>query len=329
MAGVLPPLMTHCFSLYPYLSIVMLIGLWRRTEALVPEAPEAPQFHMLSFVDDNYRERMADSLRAKASYAKYWGYNFNIFNSSSIDCDEFRAVRWRGDIRYCKLQVLTVVFERLWTQGSKKADYLFWLDADTHIMRPKIALERFIEAAGDAAFVLTDNALSLNNGAFFLRVSEKGRKWLSHWRSVCSKGEWPWADNGCMYEAMLTFSFKDYTGSCQIYGEGSYSEQLPEPPTGTDLMDCFNKELDLLGSHCCGTVNRSIESFAFLTERNAFNHHPCEELMSSRIFQAYNRDLIRQHCFSEEMFMVHTKSHQYAERSLRIVSKFTVRRIDL
>merc|ERR1712048_876743 len=121
-------------------------------------------------------------------------------------------------------------------------DYIFWHDADTHIMEPAVKLESFIEAAGYAPVIFTDNALSLNNGVFFLEYGDRGREFFKGWAKVCRSGEWPWADNGCMYEAMLQMAHANtYSGSCLRYRE-KYNPQRPEPPTGKDLMTCFNEE---------------------------------------------------------------------------------------
>jgi len=219
-----------------------------------------------------------------------------------------------------------VVWKRIRDQRKKATggvDYIFWHDVDTHIMRPETPLEAFIEAAGRAAVVFTDNALSLNNGVFFLAVSKQGGKFLKSWRSGCRTGEWPWADNGCMYEVLLSFLGGDrYSGRCRQYRESELSQHRPEPPTGAENMRCFNEEMQSLGMGCCGQ-DRGIEGFAFLTgPQDSFNHHPCHELEQSREFATESRESIRIHCFSDGMFMVHTKNVSYADESLLRVRRF-------
>merc|ERR1712129_681213 len=102
------------------------------------------------------------------------------------------------------------------------------------------------------------------------------------------------------------------------------NEERPEPPTGNELMRCFNKELASLGHACCGLEQRGLQEhgLAFLSGRNnSFNDHPCDELRRSKDFTAEERAQIAAHCFSDEgMFMVHTKDTKYAEISARRVA---------
>eukprot|EP00420_Gonyaulax_spinifera_P021692 CAMPEP_0197914010 /NCGR_PEP_ID=MMETSP1439-20131203/77693_1 /TAXON_ID=66791 /ORGANISM="Gonyaulax spinifera, Strain CCMP409" /LENGTH=310 /DNA_ID=CAMNT_0043535903 /DNA_START=29 /DNA_END=961 /DNA_ORIENTATION=- len=294
---------------------------------ILAEAASPARIHMVTFTTDMYQDRFADSLVAKKAYAKHWGYTWEVFNEDSLRCSDFRPHRWRGDYRYCKLQALEVVWHRvlqLRRQTRGKRDYIFWHDVDTHIMRPQTPLESFIEAADQAPVVFTDNALSLNNGVFFLEVSTRGGQFLKHWRSGCQIGEWPWADNGCMYEALLTtFGGDRYKGGCRKYREAELREERPEPPTGPELMRCFNKEMEALGMGCCGK-SRGIEGYAFLTgTQDSFNHHPCHELERSREFVGEKPETIRAHCFVDGMFMVHTKNTTFVEASLQRVLALT------
>jgi len=282
---------------------------------------------MVTFTTDMYAKHFEASMRAKELYAQHWGYNWDVFDENTLACSDFREHRWRGDYRYCKLQAIKVVWQRIAEARKRsrgKKDYIFWHDVDTHIMRPEIPLESFIEAGSDASLIFTDNALSLNNGVFFLQVSKFGGQFFKKWRTVCKKGEWPWADNGCMYEAMLQFiGTERYKGACTIYNEKEFNEQRPEPPTGTELMGCFNEEMKKLGVGCCGKA-RKINGFAFLTgETDSFNHHPCDELLKAKHFENEDRAEIRAHCYYDGMFMAHTKDSKYSKDSLKRVQKIT------
>lgn len=265
-----------------------------------------------------YSQRFAKSLEAKERYAQRWGYSWYHFDEASLDCSDLRPFRWRGDYRYCKLDALKVVWQKVSkTMGRGQRHYLFWHDVDTHIIRPDKPLDSFLVAAGHAPVVFTDNALSLNNGVFFLEMSNAGKHFLKHWRKTCKKGQWPWADNGCMYEAMLTYILADrYDGHCRQYMEATFDESRPEPPTGTSLMRCFNKNMANLGHGCCG-ADRNLPEFGFLTgPEDSFNHHPCHELERNRDFAAEGLDVIRKHCFIDGMFMVHTKNVTYVDELL-------------
>lgn len=281
---------------------------------------------MVTFTTDMYKDRFADSLAAKEAYAKHWGYTWEVFNEDTLKCDDFRPFRWRGDYRYCKLQALKVIWDRI-AQLRKKSrgtrDYIFWHDVDTHIMRPETPLESFLEAAGHAPVIFTDNALSLNNGVFFLEASKAGGRFLKVWRSGCRTGEWPWADNGCMYEVLLNYLGGDrYKGGCRDFRSAELNADSPgmHEAQGSELMRCFNKQMDALGMGCCANA-RGIEGFSFLTgHQDSFNHHPCHELEKSRDFVDESRETIRAHCFVDGMFIVHTKNATYVKESLKRVS---------
>jgi len=289
---------------------------------------------MVTFTTGMYQDRFADSLVAKEAYAKHWGYTWEVFDEESLSCDDFRPFRWRGDYRYCKLQALKVTWGKVMklrkqSRGSQQ-DYIFWHDVDTHIMRPESPLESFLEAAGHAPVVFTENALSLNNGVFFLEVSKQGGEFLKKWRSGCRTGEWPWADNGCMYEVLLsTLGGGRYSGLCRKFREPKLNEGRPEPPTGSQLMRCFNEEMAAMGMGCCAEA-RGIEGFAFLTgAENSFNHHPCHELERSHEFADQDPETVKAHCFTDGMFMVHTKNTTYVELSLQRVTRLTGARGEL
>eukprot|EP00439_Symbiodinium_sp_Y106_P049108 s2354_g6.t1 len=298
----------------------------------------ATRIHMVIFATDMYSERFRESLSAKERYAKHWGYSFKVFDESSLDCEKFRPFRFRGDYRYCKLEALKTIWRRIAKDrkadaDANRRDYIFWHDVDTHIMRPETALTEFLGAAGFVPVVFTDNALSLNNGVLFLEVAKEGpsMSFFRAWRRGCRTGEWPWADNGCMYEVLLQLlGGERYDGSCaRQFRQEEFNEARPEPPTGEQLMACFNAQMTSMGMGCCGR-ERSIDGFAFLTgAKDAFNHHPCDELERTKAFQDYDRSLIRQHCFEDGMFMVHSKDVKYAKESGSRVSDLTRSRGEL
>ncbi|CAK9066963.1 unnamed protein product [Durusdinium trenchii] len=284
-----------------------------------------PRIHLVTFTSDpNYQRAFEASLTAKEEFAAHWGYSWEVFNDNTIDCDQFRPFRWRGDFRYCKLQALKTIWSRVRklqkseTQLPPRRDYIFWHDVDTHMMKPEIPLTHFLERANYTPMVFTENALSLNNGVFFLQVDQgPAKRFFSAWRKGCRQREWPWADNGCMYEVLLQLlGGEQYRGSCRRFSQESFNESQPEPLTGEDLMNCFNSEMSSLGLGCC---DRKLQDFAFLTGEDSFNHHPCEELLKKPKLQEFDRTLIRSHCFKEGMFMVHSKNLTYAQESLRRV----------
>mmetsp|Transcript_91168 Transcript_91168/g.244094 ORF Transcript_91168/g.244094 Transcript_91168/m.244094 type:complete len:223 (+) Transcript_91168:83-751(+) len=199
--------------------------------------------------------------------------------------------------------------------------FLFWHDADTHIMEPSMKLEDFLQAADYQPVVFTDNALSLNNGVFFLEYSKSGLGFFKIWHKTCRHGEWPWADNGCMYEAMLQFVHStDYEGSCLKF-RSDFNPAKPEPPTGEDLMNCFNAEMQRMGTGCCGDASRNISGIRFLIGSQSFNHHPCDEF--KKFFSTEPADVVDRNCFTPGMFMVHTKDTAYASQSFDKVVAFT------
>ena len=188
-------------------------------------------------------------------------------------------------------------------------------------MMPEIPLIHFLAKADYASVVFTENALSLNNGVFFLEVDKDGpgQHFFRAWRKGCRQGEWPWADNGCMYEVLLNhLAGEHYNGTCTRFGEGSFNEAQPEPPSGEELMKCFNSEMASLGMGCC---DRDIKHFAFLTGEDSFNHHPCDELLQKPALQDFDRELIQMHCFREGMFMVHSKDSKYAKEALKRIQQ--------
>eukprot|EP00929_Paragymnodinium_shiwhaense_P004797 TRINITY_DN10599_c0_g2_i1.p1 TRINITY_DN10599_c0_g2~~TRINITY_DN10599_c0_g2_i1.p1 ORF type:complete len:478 (-),score=119.47 TRINITY_DN10599_c0_g2_i1:285-1718(-) len=276
------------------------------------------RIHMVTFVTELYTNKFSDSLEAKKLYAKHHGYTFKVFNEDNLDCDKFREVRWRGDLRYCKIRAMQKTAGVIKKELEKKPNvrhYILWHDADTHIMAPTTKLESFITATGDSPVIFTDNALSLNNGVILLEFNDAGKAFFKAWAGVCKRGEWAWADNGCMYEAMLQYYHKDeYKGACLKY-RAQWNPDRPEPPTGKDLMRCFNEEMKRLGTPCCGTRQRKLRDIAFLTGPEAFQHHPCDEL--KKAFSEEPAEVIEEHCWKEGMFLIHTKDDEYVRRSLQ------------
>jgi len=174
--------------------------------------------------------------------------------------------------------------------------------------------------------IFTDNALSLNNGVFFLEVSDAGEDFLRQWYTDCRSGVWPWADNGCMYEVLLhRVGGERYSGRCAAYREPEYDEKRPEPRTGVQLMRCFNEEMEQLNAGCCGP-HRGLNSIALLTgQQDSFNHHPCFELEQSTEFTSAERDKIKDHCFMDGMFLVHSKNRSCAVTSEKRMAELGTR----
>jgi len=284
--------------------------------------------HMLTFATQRFFDRWQASMEAKSAYASYWQYNNIILTDNDIDCSNFREVRWLGDYRYCKLEAVKVAIDAVERDHPVKEGvrhYIFWHDADTFIMEPQVPLHSFVEKAGHAPFVLTDSDLSVNNGAFFLEVSNAGKEWFSHWRRVCASDEWPWADNGCMFEAMLQWIAADrYKGGCKKkWSSPEFNSRRPEPPTGMSLARCFQTQLVKLGHPCCGSEVRKLDGISLLTGlQDSFNHHSCEKLASTAGLTEKEKSRIGEHCFRQGMFMLHGKEIEHGEISKILVEEF-------
>jgi hypothetical protein len=300
--------------------------------AIAMASYEGSSIHLVTFGTANYFNNFKESLQAKQIYANFHGHEFSVFTDSidkfrklvpqtkalkgvfdstqEIDCDEFRPVRWMGDWRYCKLRALQTAF------AQTKSDILFWHDLDTHIMQPGTSLNEFVAQADNRPLIFTENGLSLNNGAFFMDITSTwGRNFFQLWSDVCDKGEWPWADNGCMLEAVLqSVGGNKYDQTCgRKFKNAAFDKKKPHgfEQYGSDLSKCYNKQMESLGHPCCGDNERGLEHVGFLTQNNSFNHHSCTELLKPKgDYKDIDRAYVKRFCFrgdSSYEFIIHEK----------------------
>merc|ERR1712039_1002822 len=134
---------------------------------------------------------------------------------------------------------------------------------------------------------------------------------------LCKTGEWAWADNGSMLEALLIAIGADaYKRECGEHSRIAYDPQKPfaAEARGADLSKCFSKHLKALGHPCCGSEERKIDNMAFLTGSNSFNHHTCVGLLRSKDYADIDREFVKQFCFKDDStyeFMVHDKGTEW------------------
>merc|ERR1712070_552628 len=106
------------------------------------------------------------------------------------------------------------------------------------------------------------------------------------------------------------------------FGEAEFSEEAPEPKTMTELMRCFNAEMESMGLGCCGR-GRGIEGMAFLEGlEDSFNHHECKDMERNPAWTKKERKVLQKNCFVEGMFAVHSKSADFARTSLELTTAF-------
>jgi hypothetical protein len=75
--------------------------------------------------------------------------------------------------------LLTILGLELSKPASERLDWLFWHDRDTIVMNPHIPLDAFLPPEPEFAHInllVTKDRNGLNNGVFFVRVSEWGLK---------------------------------------------------------------------------------------------------------------------------------------------------------
>lgn len=78
--------------------------------------------------------------------------------------------------------------------------------------------------ATEADLTVTDHNRALNNGAFVLKNSAWGRKFIQRWISLTDSGyDFPFSDNGSFIESILSF-LPAYKKNCMIKNvkAGSY-----------------------------------------------------------------------------------------------------------
>jgi hypothetical protein len=83
--------------------------------------------------------------------------------------------------------LLTILGLELSKPASERLDWLFWHDRDTIVMNPHIPLDAFLPPEPEFAHInllVTKDRNGLNNGVFFVRVSEWGLKMFASALSI-------------------------------------------------------------------------------------------------------------------------------------------------
>ena len=77
--------------------------------------------------------------------------------------------------------LLSIMLEQMQKPEDKRTQWLSWFDSDIIVMNPNVPLDIFLPPEKDFGHVdlmFTNDHNGLNNGAFFIRVSEKGVRFL-------------------------------------------------------------------------------------------------------------------------------------------------------
>lgn len=77
--------------------------------------------------------------------------------------------------------ILFIMLEQMQKSEDKRTQWLSWFDSDIIVMNPYVPLDIFLPPEKDFGhinFMFTNDHNGLNNGAFFIRVSEKSVKFL-------------------------------------------------------------------------------------------------------------------------------------------------------
>ena len=77
--------------------------------------------------------------------------------------------------------MLSIMLEQMQKPEDKRTQWLSWFDSDVIVMNPNVPLDVFLPPEKDFGhidFVFTNDHNGLNNGAFFIRVSEKSVRFL-------------------------------------------------------------------------------------------------------------------------------------------------------
>lgn len=104
-----------------------------------------------------------------------------------------------GHITYQKPQVVHDISQRMSTNS-----FLWWLDMDIAISNPSWAPGQWLNDHVELATV-DSYGHALNNGAFIVRNSARGRAWVKKWLAETYSGfDWIGTDNGSFDETLLS-----------------------------------------------------------------------------------------------------------------------------
>ena len=114
-------------------------------------------------INDWYRDIVKYALRNIKYYSDKHSYKWVIEdeNTSLFNYDKTRAPCWY------KIKLIEYILENI------ECDYVFWIDADSQILKHDVKLEYFIEKyfENDTQLVLTQDTNILNTGVMFIKKS--------------------------------------------------------------------------------------------------------------------------------------------------------------
>lgn len=103
-------------------------------------------------IGERYQEITYPSYENKLKYCESHGYPFHVFTES---LDESRPIPWS------KIKIIEKLFE------NPDCEWVFWTDADSLIMNPKIKLNQFIDERYD--MITASDFNGINTGQFFIK----------------------------------------------------------------------------------------------------------------------------------------------------------------
>jgi hypothetical protein len=112
-------------------------------------------------VGDQYRAITYPSYKNKLAYCQKHDYNFFFYTES---LDESRPIPWS------KIKIIQEIFQ------DHHPKWVFWTDADSLIMNPKIKLKDLIDNRYD--MIVASDVCGINTGQFFIRNCKWSRNFL-------------------------------------------------------------------------------------------------------------------------------------------------------
>lgn len=174
-----------------------------------------------------------------------------------------------------------------------RVDYLIYLDMDLVVKRTDV--DFVAKFTKEADLTVTDHNRALNNGAFVLKNSAWGRKFLSRWTTLSdSMFQFPFSDNGSFIEAILTF-IPGYKKNCMKTGTKA-----------SEYLTCAEKFLKGVLGKFDGETDRVFKTedggmVRFVAPKFGFNSH---EYNAKRPSMGWDKKA----CFNPDTgFILHTK----------------------
>jgi len=189
----------------------------------------------------------------------------------------------------------------------EKVDYLVYLDMDLVVKTPTVDFAaRFVGTPLEAPkgggtvvadLTVTDHNRALNNGAFVLRGSTWGKKFVARWVKISNtKFPFPFTDNGSFIETILSF----------VPGYAASNHACMKPGIkAPEYLQCAVKYLDAALGKFTGASDRVLVTedggvVRFVAPKNGFNSHEWNRL---RPAQGWSKEA----CFQPGWFVLHTK----------------------